>query len=110
MDEHECEQIFRSGPDYSKRDSAHRQDDDRIGNGVQSTWVRPSPSNSPAWRKIKPGACANPKMRDMSTMPLTSDLNAAASCDCTKARKKNSSTNPTSSKSQMKQSGKPRSS
>ena len=81
MDEHEREQIFCSRPDYAERNSAHRQDDDRIGNGVDCTGCGPSPSNSPAWRKIKPGACAKPKMRDMSTMPLTSDLNAAASCD-----------------------------
>jgi hypothetical protein len=34
MDEHKRQQIFGSCPDYAKRDSAHRQDDDRIGNAL----------------------------------------------------------------------------
>src|SRR5437016_6385866 len=55
---------------------------------------------------MKPGACARPKISDINTTPLTSDLKAAAKCDWTRPRKKNSSTNPASTKSQTKQSGK----
>jgi hypothetical protein len=49
---------------------------------------------------MKPGACAKPKISDINTTPLTSDLKAAAKCDWTRPRKKNSSTNPASTKSQ----------
>ena len=35
VDEHEREQIFCSRPDYAKRDSAYRDDDDGISSCVQ---------------------------------------------------------------------------
>ena len=81
MDKHEREKIFCSRPDYAEHNSAHRRDDDRVGNGVDCTRMRAESFQFASMAKIKPGACAKPKMRDMSTMPLTSDLKAAASCD-----------------------------
>ena len=56
---------------------------------------------------MKPGACARPKSNAIRATPEISDLNQAAKRSWTTARKKNSSTRPTSRKSHAKQSGSP---
>jgi hypothetical protein len=59
--EHERKQIFRSRPDYAKGDSAHSQDDDRIGNGVQRTWTRTKAFQFTSVTKDKPGSVRQTK-------------------------------------------------
>ena len=61
MDEHESEKIFCSRPDYAERNSAHRQDDDRVGNGVQSTWVRGESLQFASMAKDKTGSVRQTK-------------------------------------------------
>ena len=61
MDEHESEKIFCSRPDYAERNSAHRQDDDRVGNGVQSTWVRAESFQFASMAKDKTGSVRQTK-------------------------------------------------
>lgn len=56
----------------------------------------------PAPRKYRQGACTNPKSKLLTTIPPAGDLNNIASLVCNKARKKNSSTKPASTKSQLK--------
>lgn len=55
MDEHESEKIFCSRPDHAERNSAHRQDDDRVGNGVDCTRMRAESFHFASMAKDKTG-------------------------------------------------------
>jgi hypothetical protein len=61
MNEHEREEIFCSRPDYAEHNSAHRQDDDRVGNGVDCTRMRAESFQFASMAKDKTGSVRQTK-------------------------------------------------
>ena len=61
MDEHESEKIFCSRPDHAERNSAHRQDYDGVGNGVDCAGMRAESFHFASMAKDKTGSVRQTK-------------------------------------------------
>ncbi len=72
--------------------------------------AKPTASCVAAGCRYRPGSRAIPKSKDASTIPAVSDLKSVASRDCSRTRKKNSSSSPTSTTTHRNAEGTPRSS
>src|SRR5262249_26271763 len=94
-------------PDYAEGNSAHSQDDNRVGNGVECTWMRAESFQFASVAKDKAGSVRQTKNEGHEHDAAYLGFERGGELRLNQARKKNSSTNPTSSKSQMKQDGKP---
>jgi hypothetical protein len=61
VDEYKCEEIFRSGPDDTKSNSAYCQDNDRVGNRVKRSGIRAKSFDFSGMAKNKAGSVCQAK-------------------------------------------------